>query len=119
MTEPETDGPPVQGAPSDAGSIADSADSDFEVEVSSVASSESSSSDDEPPLGSQDVQNLHLVAGELMLLGGCCRSACSGNRFTSYWRIHDTPMLQERMEVCDCLTMRRNWMMLTWSHQTR
>lgn len=63
----EDDGGSVVGAPSEAGSLADSDDSDFEVQVSSVPSSDSSSDEDEPPLGSQDLQGLQLDAGEQLL----------------------------------------------------
>lgn len=122
MTEPEADVASVHAAPSDAGSIADSDDSDFEVEGSTLESSDSSSDDDEASLASQDVQDVHLEAGELLSLRPPRHTTCAAASTAIEMlagTTHCTLLLQEAMETRDCRRMRRRWMMLTWSHQMR
>ena len=74
MTPAEPDAAAVQqAAPSDAGSIADSDDSDFQIGASSASASESSSDEEDQLLRSQDVQRLHLQAGALHIVADICR----------------------------------------------
>ncbi len=66
--EDESDRASVRPESSEAGSIADSDDEDFEVHSSAAEASSASSSDsDEPPLGSEDMQGLQLDSGAI-----CC-----------------------------------------------
>lgn len=113
-----------QGAPSDAGSIADSDDSDFQTGASSASVSESSSDEEGQLLRSQDVQRLHLQAGDPNSVADTCRCGnCTAGYQIPYQLLNKLDqhhiMLQGRTDACRFQNTRRSWTMQIWRVRMR